>query len=188
MNTIIRVIWSSLSVIILSRVAALHWCHCRAVNASLIATSANVTHRQREEHRRLSDSRSACKTPPKNFLFFLYFHSLLSSVRKKKKQARNDPYCVFITTPYIITFGILYALPKRNFLLPSLQFQQLRGAPGVARGYVHMIQGWFHRYDRMEEPIWAPRTENLTGRWLTCQLHLSCSPLYFDRQKPLWDT
>ena len=138
MNTIIRVIQSTLSVIIWSRAATLHRCHCCAVNASVITATANMAQSQK----RLSGVReeiiSATKThqllPKKNFsprflFIFILFHLPSTQCRKKErkkerktKQARNpflslfyNSHCVFIAVPFIITFGILYALPKRNF-------------------------------------------------------------------------
>lgn len=186
MNTIIRVIQSLLSVIILSRVAALHWCHCRAINASLIATTANMTHSQRwlnsfwEESRCLSDSISACKSPspfiPKNFLhnlsLFYTFTPFYPQCRKRKSK-QETVHTVYLLQLLTLSLLVFFMHCPRGifFCLARVQFQQLCGAPGVARGYVHIIQGWFH--DHIKERIWAPLSENLTD----CCTNLPTSPM-----------
>lgn len=158
MNTIIRVIQSKLSVIIWSRVAALHGCHCRAVNASVITAPANMAHSQK----RLSSIRgegclfdfiSACKTHhcfsqrtfPQIIFYILYFTSLfLHEVKGKKTPARNpSSVFFFFTAPtvyllHLLSLSLLIFFmhcPRGIFFcLARLQFQQLCCAPGVARG------------------------------------------------------
>lgn len=138
MNTIIRVIQSTLSVIIWSRAAALHRCHCCAVNASVITATANMAQSQK----RLSGVRgeeiiSATKTrqllPKMNFsprflFIFLLFHLPSTRRRKKERQSKQEtPSSVFFTTRtvYLSQFLSLSLLvffmhcPRGIFLLPS---------------------------------------------------------------------
>lgn len=153
MNTIIRVIQSTLSVIIWSRAAALHRCHCCAVNASVITATANMAQSQK----RLSGVRgeeiiSATKTrqllPKKNFsprflFIFLLFH-LPSTRRRKKDKASKKPLpqsflqlalCIYRSSfHYHFWYSLCIAQEEFSFCLARVQLQQLCCAPGVARG------------------------------------------------------
>lgn len=126
-----------LSVIIWSRVAVLHWCHRCAVNASVITAPANMAHSQKRQSGITGEELSVLILNPDtvstkelffkiSFYIYIYFISppFFSQYRQRKKASKKsflsifyNSYCVFIAAPFIITFDILYALPKRNFPL-----------------------------------------------------------------------
>lgn len=89
MNALIRVIQSAQHDIILSRIAALLWCHCWAFNASVIANTSNMACSQKRWA--LSVGRDALF----DFRLVERKEKKIISLKKKKKYSFLIIFCIF---------------------------------------------------------------------------------------------
>lgn len=143
MNALIRVIQSAQHDIILSRIAALLWCHCWAFNASVIANTSNMACSQKRwalsvGRDALFDFRWVERKEKRNHqfkkkkkVFFSYNFLYLSA-------GCGGARIVYLLQLFIIIFGILYAL----------QLQQLCRVRGVAEGLSKSLLGILATFEK----------------------------------------